>query len=155
MILTSVFVLLYFADVILSWHSDKQHGSAGILPANWKEFLHFGTIVSLSAGICEELVFRGFFILYLLTLLDGQPSAAGIAVAGSAFVFGIAHEYQGGLALVKITLLSVLFAGLFILTKSLLLVMFLHFAVDFSSGLLAVIRHKSASGSHTQFAGTS
>jgi membrane protease YdiL (CAAX protease family) len=100
-----------------------------------------GAIVSLSAGICEELVFRGFFILYVLTVFEGHASGVGIAVVSSSFVFGMAHEYQGGPALIKITLLSVLFAVLFVLSKSLILVIVLHFAVDFSSGLLGVVRH--------------
>jgi membrane protease YdiL (CAAX protease family) len=143
LLIVALFVLLYFTDVLLSWHAETQHAAAGILPANWKEFWHFGTIVSISAGVCEELVFRGFFMLYLITLFNGNDSGVAIAIVGSAFVFGIAHEYQGGVALIKITLLSIIFAVLFVLTRSLVLVILLHFAVDFCSGLLAAVRHMS------------
>ncbi len=118
------------------------HPAAGILPATWQEFAHFGSVVSLSAAVCEELVYRGYFITYLLVLLDGRPEAQAIAIAGSSLAFGIAHAYQGGLALVKITGLSVLFAWLFVSTGSLLLVVLLHFLVDFSSGILGVLKHK-------------
>ena len=140
MLLCAGFILLYYIDALLSWNSDEHHPAAGILPANWREFGHFGTIVSLSAAVCEEVIFRGFLITYILTLLEGSPNATAIAVVGSSFVFGIAHEYQGGTALIKITLLSILFAVLFILTKSLLVVIALHFFIDFCSGFIAVMK---------------
>ena len=142
MIITAAFLLFYFADVLFSWTSEGDHPAAGILPANLREFAHFGSIVSLSAAICEEIIFRGFLVLYLLTLLDGHPYASTITVVGSAVVFGIGHSYQGLTSLFKITLLSLLFAWLFVITKSLLLVIILHFAVDFCTGLLALIRMK-------------
>jgi membrane protease YdiL (CAAX protease family) len=142
MLLVALFLLFYFADAAFSWVTDMQHPAAEILPSNWKEFLHFGSIVSVSAAVCEEVVFRGFFIVYLLSLLEGIPEATAIAVVGTAFVFGIAHEYQGGAALVKITLLSILFAWLFVSTGSLLIVIALHFFIDFCSGMLAVLRNR-------------
>ena len=143
MIVIAGFLLLYFGDVAVSWTSEDEHPAAAILPATWREFLHFGSVVSVSAAVCEEIVFRGFLITYLLTVLEGHQYAAAIAAIGSAFVFGIVHSYQGWAALLKIMLLSVVFAWLFIMTKSLLLLIFLHFTVDFCSGMFAVIRKKS------------
>ena len=140
MLLTIGFVLLYFMDAMFSWNSDDENSAAAILPANWHEFAHFGSIVSFSAAFCEEIVFRGFLVTYLLTLTEGESYSTLIAVFGSAFVFGIVHIYQGWSALFKIMLLSILFAWLFILTRSLLLLILLHFVVDFSSGILAVVR---------------
>lgn len=142
LLLIAGFILFYMADAMFAWTSDEDHPAAAILPANWKEFAHFGSVVSLSAAICEEIVFRGFLVTYLLVFLEGHPYAIPIAVVGSALVFGIVHAYQGWAALLKITLLSMLFAGLFILTKSLLLLIALHFVVDFCSGMMAVIRSK-------------
>ena len=142
LLLVAGFLVLYFTDAMLSWNSDDSQPAAAILPASWREFMHFGTVVSISAACCEEIVFRGFVVNYLLTFMDGHPNAIAIAVLGSALVFGIVHIYQGVPALLKITVLSTLFAWLFILTKSLLLVMLLHFVVDFCSGMLAVVRTK-------------
>ncbi len=142
MLIVAGFVLFYFADASISWNSDDEHPAAAILPSTWREFAHFGTVVSISAGVCEEIVFRGFIVTYLLVFTAGYEYSVQIAVVGSALVFGIVHAYQGGLALFKITLLSMLFAWLFIMTKSLLLLIFLHIAVDFCSGLLAFIKKK-------------
>jgi len=146
MLIVATFGLLYLIDAIISWNISEPHPAAGILPTNWKEFRHFGTIVSLSAAICEEVIFRGFFITYLLIFLDGAPYAAWIAIGGSSLAFGVAHMYQGGAALLKITMLSVLFAVLFVMTGSLVVVVVLHFAVDFISGLLAMIKYKADKG---------
>lgn len=142
MLIIAGFLLFYFMDAAFSWTTDDDHPAAAILPANWKEFMHFGSVVSVSAGVCEEIVFRGFIITYALTVLEGQPYAQSITIVGSALVFGIVHAYQGWAALLKITLLSMLFAWLFILTKSLLLLIALHFMVDFCSGLISVLRKK-------------
>ena len=140
MLLIAGFLLFYFADAMISWNSADEHPASAILPANWREFAHFGTVVSLSAGICEEIVFRGFIVNYLLVFTAGHEYSIQIAIMGSALVFGIVHAYQGGLALLKITLLSMLFAWLFVMTKSLLLLIALHFTIDFCSGMMAVIR---------------
>lgn len=140
MLLIAGFILLYFADALISWNSEDEHPAAAVLPANWREFGHFGTIVSFSAAFCEEIVFRGFLVTYLLALMHDDPNSNAIAIIGSAFIFGIVHIYQGWVAILKITLLSMLFAWLFILTKSLLVLISLHFIVDFSSGMLAVIK---------------
>lgn len=140
--LIAVFVLLYYADAIMSWVADEAHPAAGILPANKREFLHFGSVVSISAGVCEEIIFRGFLVTYILILLDGEPYAALTAIIVSAFVFGIVHAYQGGLALLKITLLSMLFGWLFVLSGSLWVLIALHFCVDFCSGLIALMKTK-------------
>jgi membrane protease YdiL (CAAX protease family) len=142
MILSATFVLFYFADVLFAWTSEDEHPAAAILPANAKEFAHFGSVVSLSAAICEEIIFRGFLVTYLLTLLEGNPYAGVITIAGSAVVFGIGHSYQGFTSLFKIILFSILFAWLFVMTHSLILVIILHFLVDFCSGLLALLRLK-------------
>lgn len=140
MLLIAGFTLFYLVDVVMSWNSDDLHPAADILPANWREFAHFGSVVSLTAGICEEIVFRGFIVTYLLVFTEGMEYATQITIVVSAFVFGIVHAYQGGLALIKITLLSMLFAWIFILTKSLILLIVLHFAIDFCSGLIAMLR---------------
>ena len=46
---------------------------------------------SISAGISEETVFRG----YLQTQLTGWTSSAGVGILGQAAIFGLVHGYQG------------------------------------------------------------
>jgi len=65
------------------------------------------TLLSLSAGICEEMIFRG----YLQRQFAALTNNAMIAVVIQALVFGLCHAYQG---VESICLLSVygLFLGL-------------------------------------------
>src|SRR5208283_3275686 len=62
------------------------------LPATWEERRWF-SFVSISAGICEEVLFRGFVLHYLH---DG-PLALNLTLALflSAIIFGLHHLYLG------------------------------------------------------------
>jgi hypothetical protein len=61
--------------------------------------------VAVSAGFCEELVFRGYFQRQFLAL----TGSAGAAVALQALVFGVGHSYEGAWAVAKITAYGILF----------------------------------------------
>ena len=142
MLITAFFVLLYLFDTFMAWSDPQEHDGMSILPANWREFRHFGSIVSVSAAVCEEVVFRGFIITYLLTLYADTSYAVPLAIIGSGVVFGVVHAYQGLQALTKIIFLAMLFAAIFILTRSLLVLIVLHFSIDFLGGLLSVLKHR-------------
>lgn len=47
--------------------------------------------LSISAGVCEEIVFRG----YLQRQLASLTGNAGIAIVVQAFVFAVGHAYEG------------------------------------------------------------
>ena len=47
--------------------------------------------MSISAGICEETVFRG----YLQQQISGWTGHAVVGVFGQAAIFGLCHAYQG------------------------------------------------------------
>ncbi len=72
-------------------------------------------LLSLSAGFCEELVFRGYFQRQFHAL-TGSLAAA---IALQALVFGIGHFYEGGRAVAEITLYGLLFGLLAAWRKSL------------------------------------
>lgn len=142
-IVTAIFLLLYMFDTFLSWNEGEAHPAAALLPKNWKEFAHFGTIVSLSAGFCEEIVFRGFLITYLLALFVASPSSAWIAISVSTLIFALLHAYQGWLAIFKIAILTSMFGVIFVMTESLWPVIILHVGVDVVGGLLSTISSTS------------
>ena len=48
---------------------------------------------SFAAGLCEEIVFRGFFLYLLGRVFPAVPEVVLAAAAG--FMFGAAHFYQG------------------------------------------------------------
>jgi CAAX protease family protein len=61
--------------------------------------------VSISAGICEEIVYRGYLQRQFLAL-TGSPI---IAVLAQGIIFGVGHAYQGAKQVVVITVLGLLF----------------------------------------------
>ena len=61
----------------------------------------------MTAGFCEELVFRGYAQRQFLA----HSQSPAIAVVGQGLVFGLMHAYQGWRAVVSITMLGVLFGA--------------------------------------------
>jgi len=88
--------------------------------------------VSVSAGICEELLFRGFLLWYLDAWLS--PVAA---VPLAAACFGVGHLFLGRGGAVRAGLMALLFSALYLGLESLWAVMAIHALVDISSGWLA------------------
>jgi membrane protease YdiL (CAAX protease family) len=64
--------------------------------------------LSLSAGICEEIVFRG----YLQRQLAAISGSTSLAILGQAIVFGIAHGYEGVGAVLRIVVYGLAFGML-------------------------------------------
>ena len=56
--------------------------------------------LSISAGICEEIVFRG----YLQRQLTALTGSVGVAILAQAFIFGVGHAYEGADAVIAIVL---------------------------------------------------
>lgn len=142
LILSALFLFLYILDIVLTlktsyWEKSYKQWEASLpfLPEKYKELPAY-TFMCLSAGICEEIMFRGFLVNYFINpLKDGFP---WIAVFAPAILFSLAHYYQGMKAVLKIASLSILFGLIFIYSKSLILVMILHFLVDFIGGIIAI-----------------
>ncbi|MGI9263145.1 MAG: CPBP family intramembrane glutamic endopeptidase [Woeseiaceae bacterium] len=102
-----------------------------IIPRNGNELARFYGL-SLTAGIVEETLWRGFMIWYF-----SQFMPVWIAALISVLGFGIAHAYQGVANLPKVTLVGAAFAGLYLLSGSLWLPIVLHAAVDILQGRAA------------------
>jgi len=100
---------------------------AFMLPITPEERAWFG-LVSVTAGICEEVLYRGFLIRYL----SNGPWHAGlwIALAIASISFGLAHGYQGLSGIIGTALLGAVMAVIFLSTGSLWLPMVLHAIID-------------------------
>jgi membrane protease YdiL (CAAX protease family) len=109
-----------------------QDSFAAMLPRTPAERVYAG-LVSLGAGISEELAFRGFLIATGVGLLGLSPVAALVV---ATVVFALAHLYQGAAGAVATLLLGALFGALYLATGSLLLPMLVHAAIDLRSLLL-------------------
>ena len=88
-------------------------------------------LVCLTAGFCEEAVFRGYLQRQLLAL----TGSASLAVALQAVCFGIAHGYQGIHNVVVITALGALYGLLALWRRSTRPGMVAHAWSDFYGGL--------------------
>lgn len=97
------------------------------LPASRLERRWF-VAVCLSAGICEEVIYRGFLIRYFTEAPLALPSAAAIVLAATAF--GIAHGYQGLVGIVATAVTALLMTFAFVAAEHLWFPMVLHVLID-------------------------
>jgi membrane protease YdiL (CAAX protease family) len=88
-------------------------------------------LVSIAAGVCEEVVFRGFLMQFLEGQLHGgwrlDPTAAWLL---SSLIFGCGHFYQGAAGIARTALAGLMFGLLAIVSGNLLLPIVLHVLVD-------------------------
>jgi membrane protease YdiL (CAAX protease family) len=111
--------------------SPEFESLQAMIPHDHREQRWFGA-VSISAGICEEIIYRGF-LLGVLTALGG----AWLGVLVSSLIFGLAHSYQGPKGIAKTAGIGLVAAGITVLTGSLWAAIFLHIVIDITSGLIA------------------
>jgi membrane protease YdiL (CAAX protease family) len=87
-------------------------------------------LMSVSGGVWEELVYRGFLIWFFMPLVG----FAG-AIVISALIFGLAHLYQGVRGFIATTGVGLIFAALYLLTASLWWLMVVHAVMDIAGGI--------------------
>jgi hypothetical protein len=103
------------------------HATLALLPRTPGERRLF-TVVGVTAGVCEEWLYRGFFLAVVAALAGGMPT--GVLVVVAAVAFGLAHAYQGRAGVLTTGLLGGVMAALYLQTGSLLLPVLLHAAID-------------------------
>jgi uncharacterized protein len=110
---------------------EAQPSVRVILPANPQEFRVFGAL-AVTAGICEEILYRGYLLYYMRTWLPGIS-----AIVTAIVVFGLAHLYQGGRGILLTGLAGAAAMGLYLVTGSLVAPMILHATIDLANGFMA------------------
>jgi len=103
------------------------HATLALLPRTRGERRLF-TVVGVTAGVCEEWLYRGFFLAVVAALAGGLPTGALVVVA--AVAFGLAHAYQGAVGVVTTGVLGGVMAAVYLQTGSLLLPVVLHAVID-------------------------
>lgn len=109
-----------------------------MMPSNRTELNWFTWGVSMSAGICEELLFRGFFIGVLGTHIGVIASL----LVGSV-LFGVCHVYQGWSNVLRTGVIGLLLGCIYLFTESLWIVIALHCMVDIFGGWMGYLVHQS------------
>ena len=99
-----------------------------LMPHDVRELMQFQT-VAVTAGICEELLFRGFLIWYVANF-TGLVQAALISSA----CFGLGPAYQGPRYVVVTGLVGAFFAAVYAISGSIVLPMLIHVLMDLYSG---------------------
>ncbi len=96
------------------------------------EELSIFVAMAITAGIWEELLYRGFLIWFL------QPYAGVLgAIAASSLIFGLGHAYQGFRGIAATAGVGLIFALLYIASKSLWWLMLAHAVLDVYGGIAA------------------
>jgi membrane protease YdiL (CAAX protease family) len=113
-----------------------------VLPRTSTELYWFGG-VSLTAGFCEEFLYRGYFIWVLAPLL-GWWGAAALTVA----FFAVGHIYQGWNGVLRTGILGASFTLAVAVFDSLWPAIALHALIDLGAGVMAwlALREVSAKG---------
>jgi len=104
-----------------------------MLPHTRAELMWFSTL-SITAGICEELLYRGYLIWYLRS-----DCGVILALVLAAFAFGIGHAYQGIHGVVLTTIAGLILGGLYLATGFILLPMIVHALTDLHSGHIGYV----------------
>jgi membrane protease YdiL (CAAX protease family) len=129
-------MLLAVAAVAMGMHhasnlSEAQKQLGYLAPQSMLEIgLWIG--LSASAGICEEILFRGYLQMQFTRLLRNRWSALIVA----SILFGLSHGYEGAQRMVLIALLGAVLGVLSLARKSLRPAMMAHTLQDTISGLL-------------------
>jgi len=139
LVVGSIYIFAYILTIIFNlYHNEtknenklnyeKMSGIAKkLLPTTQKEKFYW-FLVSLVAGIGEEIRFRGFLMYLLITLFPTFSTLVTVLI--QAVIFGVAHAYQGKKGIIKTGIWGFVFGILFVATGSLVPSMLLHFLVD-------------------------
>lgn len=91
--------------LIRAWYPDQLHA---LMPRDGRELRWWG-VLSGSAGLGEELAFRGFMIWYLAGFLG-----VWWAVLASSVLFALLHVWEGRWAVLVILWLGLVFGAMFV-----------------------------------------
>ena len=101
-----------------------------ILPQSTRELIPFFAL-SVTAGFCEEFLYRGF----AMAALSRAGLPVGVVILVSSVIFGLAHLYQGRAGFVSTTVLGLLFGSSRATLGSLLPAVVWHMGVDIVAGI--------------------
>ncbi|MBL8516696.1 MAG: CPBP family intramembrane metalloprotease [Betaproteobacteria bacterium] len=138
----AVAVVARSADARASVRQQFSGELAAVLPASRTDMYWF-SLVSLTAGFCEEFLWRGYLIWVLAPWL-GWWGAAAL----SLLMFALCHAYQGWRGILRTGIVGAIFTLLVAAFDSLWPAIVLHALVDLANGLMAwlVLRERLADG---------
>ena len=126
---------LILVSIAIAWKYTAGGGGlsesvAAALPKSSTERIIW-VFVAISAGVAEEIVFRGYCQRQFEALTGSQLKALAL----QAVLFGVTHGYQGFDAMARITVLGLAFGVMAVWRKSLRPGIIAHSWTDMASGL--------------------
>jgi membrane protease YdiL (CAAX protease family) len=136
-----VMVVYYAAAARTPESRAKSRAAFGqtaiLLPHEHRELRPF-LVLSVTAGVCEEVLYRGFLIWYVAQFTGTTAFGTVAAVAISSIAFGAGHLYQGPASAARIAGFAAAAGTIYVVGGSLWIVMVLHVCLDIAGGFLAV-----------------
>lgn len=115
----------------LIWEQQKAFRKSpfrDILPVSKKD-KKVWTYVSLTAGVTEEIIYRGFLMFAISSLFPDLSIWVVMIIA--AILFGLAHTYQGIGNVIRTTIFGLFFCVLYVGLGSIIPLIIFHFLVDY------------------------
>ena len=119
--------------IVIILHATRNEAVQRIVPQKTTLEIALYLLLALSAGICEEIMFRGYLQKQLFRLFGNES----LAVLLQGIVFGAAHGYQGIKFMFALGVYGCLFGLLVRWRNSLYPGMMTHALQDSFAGLLA------------------
>jgi uncharacterized protein len=107
---------------------NAQTASVSFLVPTSKIDKRYAILAAITAGICEEIIYRGF----LLHFLSNSPFKleGNVLLIVGAVIFGIAHYYQGWKGIILTGLTGFVLSRIYLETDTLLFPILLHILID-------------------------
>lgn len=102
-----------------------------MMPRGDLEMRWFGRL-AVTAGVCEELLYRGYLLWYLGHWFGLVP-----AVLIASLVFGVGHAYQGPRGIAITTFVGMFMSAVYLLTGSIAACVVIHTLMDLNAGQMA------------------
>jgi membrane protease YdiL (CAAX protease family) len=145
-IITTVLIVLFIGLLIAqpkvkaenaSAIKDKMIDGYHYLPKTRHEFIWFN-FLSLSAGICEEIIFRLFVFSFLL-----NKANLTTAFILTNVIFALTHIGTGRRNIISAFILGLLFTAIYYFTNNIWLPIILHSAIDIYGGTIGYKTEKA------------
>lgn len=127
-------LLTLVAAMLPRWRSavEKRERRVYLFMARDNRERSLWVLISLLAGIGEELTYRGVMFI-LLWRITGSPGTAALI---AAVVFGFSHYVQGWKSSILIGGFALIFQALYYFSGSLIIPMLVHFLYDVTAGMM-------------------
>jgi len=116
-ILSQLFTLLVLIPLLQQTNLEPlDYSRFNALSGNIGLFLMFLTISWTTAGFGEEVIFRGFLMVYIARFFGGNKAAWWMSLIVVSVIFALLHAYQGPMGVLLILFPAILFGVLYIVS---------------------------------------